>query len=944
MIRSYRLSLGFALLVASSAPVFAQATPTDTAIKEAVQREYYTKLLQQKLASAQEAQQRGNLPAAAKIYEEAWKYVQVIGPGNLGPETQSTIQGLTDVSLALAKEAQRLNQWDEADIRINRALKVNPKNPQALEMKRTNDKMLAETRGTRPTRDLVAQVPVWQQDHVAMQTKVRDAQLLYENGKYDDAEVKLKQVLEVEPDNTAAAYYSSIIKERRDANATVSRAIQSKDRMLQVENAWSVPTSRERLPVPNPYAQTNLINTSPDRQLIMTKLDRIRLDSVFYDGLPLSEVIRSLSDECKRRDPDKQGINFFIAPNADTSAAAPAPLNGGFGINPVTQLPETAPAAPPEPVDMSGISVKMYVPVSGIRLQDLLDIIIKSSDRPIKYSIENYGIIFTLRAAEAVPLYTRTFKIDPNTFWMGLQNVEAISFGDSSGSSGGGGGGGGGGGSRGGGGGGSQGGSDSGGALVPRVSVAGGGQSGGQGGRGGGGGGGGGQTQGGLFSGSPTLGANGAQGQAAGGQQQGQGGNLPFITQQQTIAGVQQLVRNFFTSVGVDLSAPGKAVFFNDRQGTLFVRATLQDLDIIEQAVQVLNIVPPQVNIRAKFAEVSQKDNKALGFDWYLGNFLMGGKAIGAQGGTAPSYVGSPSSANPSGVFPGPGNAPGVGGAGAILPSASDNLLTAGLRNTASAPAVATLTGILTDPQFRVVLRALEQREGTELLSAPDVTTVSGRQAQLQVVDIRTIVTGATTGQTASGGGNSLGGSSGGGVVGASVDYPTAAQSFGPVLDVVPYVSADGYTVQMVIIPTVTEFIGYDDPGGFVPQAQSVSSGAGGAGLPITALLPLPHYRVRQVTTTSIIWDGQTVVLGGLLSENVSKFKDKVPVLGDMPFVGRLFRSEANVTEKKNLVIFVTPTIIDPAGNRVHTDEQLPFAATRIPEQRPVVQDAGALR
>jgi type II secretory pathway component GspD/PulD (secretin) len=57
-------------------------------------------------------------------------------------------------------------------------------------------------------------------------------------------------------------------------------------------------------------------------------------------------------------------------------------------------------------------------------------------------------------------------------------------------------------------------------------------------------------------------------------------------------------------------------------------------------------------------------------------------------------------------------------------------------------------------------------------------------------------------------------------------------------------------------------------------------------------------------------------------------------VLGDIPFVGRLFRSEAADSTKKNLVIFVTPTIIDPAGNRVHSPDNLPYDPNRIPEQR----------
>jgi type II secretory pathway component GspD/PulD (secretin) len=98
----------------------------------------------------------------------------------------------------------------------------------------------------------------------------------------------------------------------------------------------------------------------------------------------------------------------------------------------------------------------------------------------------------------------------------------------------------------------------------------------------------------------------------------------------------------------------------------------------------------------------------------------------------------------------------------------------------------------------------------------------------------------------------------------------------GPTLDVIPYVSADGFTIQMTIIPTITEFLGYDDPGAFVPQAQSVG-GVGGAALPITAVLPLPHFRVRQVTTSAIVWDGQTVVLGGLITENVTNSKIRFP-------------------------------------------------------------------
>ncbi|MEI2723842.1 MAG: hypothetical protein V9H26_09970 [Verrucomicrobiota bacterium] len=248
-------------------------------------------------------------------------------------------------------------------------------------------------------------------------------------------------------------------------------------------------------------------------------------------------------------------------------------------------------------------------------------------------------------------------------------------------------------------------------------------------------------------------------------------------------------------------------------------------------------------------------------------------------------------------------------------------MLTAGLRNSANAPALATFTGILTDPQFRVVIKAIDQRSGVDLLSEGDVTTLSGRQCQILTIEMKTIVTG--TSQNSSQSGSTASAGSGTTVNPNQAVFTTPITQllpFGPTIDVVPYVSSDGHTIQMTIIPTVSEFAGYDDPGPFVPVAVT------GGGIPITSVLPLPKFRLRQVTTSCIVWDGQTVVLGGLIISEITKNKDKVPILGDLPLVGKLFRSESSVNNRKNLVIFVTPTIIDPAGNRAHSEDEQPFA------------------
>jgi general secretion pathway protein D len=397
------------------------------------------------------------------------------------------------------------------------------------------------------------------------------------------------------------------------------------------------------------------------------------------------------------------------------------------------------------------------------------------------------------------------------------------------------------------------------------------------------------------------------------------------------------VVRSFFAAHGIQMDPP-KAFFFNDRNGLLMVRATMEELDIIQQAIEVLNQSPQQISIEARFAEVTQEDTRSLGFDWMLGHLRIGGK-VDATTGTAPSFV--PTSPDQvvgpgNGIFPGPGPAgTALAGPGVATPSATDNVLTSGLGN--SGPALATITGILTDPQFRLVIRALENRQGVDLLSAPKITTSSGRQAQIKVVDIKYVVTDLDIDQTGTG----YGGYGGGVVVGGSgaavgsMIYPiTEPYEIGPTLDVIPSVSADGYTVQMVLIPTLKEFLGYDDPQQFVAQVQSVSGS--GAATPLVEPTPLPKFRLRQVVTSVVVWDGQTVVLGGLIAEDVTKIKNKVPLLGDLPLFGRLFRFESAASMKKNLLIFVTPTLIDPAGNRLHSDEEMPFAQTSIPPQQPI--------
>ena len=159
----------------------------------------------------------------------------------------------------------------------------------------------------------------------------------------------------------------------------------------------------------------------------------------------------------------------------------------------------------------------------------------------------------------------------------------------------------------------------------------------------------------------------------------------------------------------------------------------------------------------------------------------------------------------------------------------------------------------------------------------------------------------------------------------SAITFNTQQVETGPVLDVVPVVLSDGYTMNLTLIPDDTEFAGYQDP----PAIPQVTGNLNVVQLPIV----LPAFTVKQVVTTVNIWDNQTIVIGGLISSVTASTKDKVPVIGDLPLVGNLFQSSSKTVAKKNLMIFVTATIVDPAGNRVHSDDELPFAQTAIPAQ-----------
>jgi general secretion pathway protein D len=136
----------------------------------------------------------------------------------------------------------------------------------------------------------------------------------------------------------------------------------------------------------------------------------------------------------------------------------------------------------------------------------------------------------------------------------------------------------------------------------------------------------------------------------------------------------------------------------------------------------------------------------------------------------------------------------------------------------------------------------------------------------------------------------------------------------GVILNVTPTVGPDGYTIDLVMAPEVAELVDW------IQYGSSIT--ISGSDLYFFNM-PMPVFTSRNVTTSIVIWDGQTVVMGGLIREEMTTIKDKVPILGDIPVLGWLFRSEGHYSQKKNLLIFVTARLVDPAGRPVHTESNM---------------------
>lgn len=388
--------------------------------------------------------------------------------------------------------------------------------------------------------------------------------------------------------------------------------------------------------------------------------------------------------------------------------------------------------------------------------------------------------------------------------------------------------------------------------------------------------------------------------------------------------GKEEAIKNFLVKAGVEFG-PGATVAFDGSK--LWVTNTRRNLDKVRN-ILLRYSETKQVEIEAKFMEVNQGVLKELGFNWNVSrknadgsystlfstvgrnttgmistynNRTLADSITSASAGSTPITILKPANEvtadvpNPYTVDP-------------VVPLLPSTINMA----SGAAQAANTVLGVINGYDVSLIVNALEQRQGSDLLCAPKVTVISGSTASITVSqrmrypeswgDVQSNVGSSSTtvnGENSSSAGVTI-------TPGTPQDFTSV--DVGVSMEVTPNVEEDD-SINLVLNPNVTEFEGFMEYGGV---AVAISSGT-------TVTVPSgfiqPVFSVREVKTTVTVFDGATVVMGGLTREEVRTINDSVPILSDIPWIGRLFRSKGESRQKRNLLIFVTANRISPGGS-----------------------------
>ena len=340
----------------------------------------------------------------------------------------------------------------------------------------------------------------------------------------------------------------------------------------------------------------------------------------------------------------------------------------------------------------------------------------------------------------------------------------------------------------------------------------------------------------------------------------------------------------YFTQLGVTFPA-GSKISFVESVNRLVVTNTSQNIQLIQRIIDELGKPTAQISIETKFIDVDVNTTEELGFMY---------RWTGPQDGNHP-YTGDKILAQDNG----------------------QSLTSENARFDNNIRGVRTVAGETSDPvqlaadlifghqELQMLIRALDQSDSSEVLSSPNAVTQSGNTVVLRVVQERSFPEDWEVAEIADD------------IITPAAPTFGEAIDLGVMLEVTPQADADQNTISMDITPQSVEFLGYDtsfDTKIVVPGETNILTGATTPDQLVDFRNTMPVIEVRGVETSVKIWDGETVLLGGLIREEVYSVEDSIPYLSDIPIVGRFFQNKGTRSHKTNLLVFVTGRLISPIG------------------------------
>lgn len=325
------------------------------------------------------------------------------------------------------------------------------------------------------------------------------------------------------------------------------------------------------------------------------------------------------------------------------------------------------------------------------------------------------------------------------------------------------------------------------------------------------------------------------------------------------LSGMMQSLGQGKQAEGAPANATPPAVQADEATNSVLITADIDTMDTMLSIIDSLDIRRSQVLVEAIIVEITGNDAKEIGIEWMyqgdeqgFGGFTSGG-ALGRVAGPALNLLENP------------GDTSGLGAlAGGINSVASPVFGVGRLGN---------------DINFLAVLKLLQTTESSNILSTPSLLTTDNSEASILVGQQVPFVTGSFSGANS-------GGTAGGNNSFTSPFNTVNREDVGIKLQVTPHIN-EGDSLVLDIEQEISSVIG---------NTQNSPNG--------------PTTSKREIKTQILAADGQTVVLGGLIQDEVNKGDQRVPVLGSIPVLGHLFRSQSAAKRKTNLLIFLKSTII----------------------------------